>query len=39
MVGYRVVRWCEKCGAIVIDGESDNRTYPGKYAEVRLPSE
>jgi hypothetical protein len=32
----RVVRWCPKCGAIVIDMESDGRTYPGRYLAMQL---
>ena len=29
-----VVRWCETCGAIVIDGERDNKLYAGKYMKL-----
>lgn len=32
-----IVRWCNKCGAIVIDGEYDGRTAPGKYMKMKLP--
>lgn len=32
-----VARWCPTCGAIVVDGELDNRTYPGKYMKMRGP--
>jgi len=32
-----VVRWCEFCGAIVIDLEIDNRTFPGHVREMSFP--
>ena len=32
-----VVRWCEVCGAIVVDRDCDNRIYPGAVAKMRLP--
>ena len=35
--GYGVVRWCPKCGAIVIDYEYDNRTMPGFYMKLTYP--
>ena len=37
VVGCRVVQWCNKCGAVVVDGECDGRIYPGKYSKMRLP--
>jgi hypothetical protein len=33
-----VVRWCPVCGAIVVDGESDGRLYPGRLMNMRFPS-
>lgn len=39
-VGYdveEVVRWCRKCGAIVVDGDCDNRTNPGAVMKMELP--
>lgn len=32
----KVVRWCPQCGAIVIDMDSDGRTYPGRYMKMQL---
>ena len=32
-----VVRWCPKCGAIVVDMDYDNRTKPGYYQELSYP--
>ena len=32
-----VVRWCQKCGAIVVDVDCDNRVYPGRIMKMRLP--
>lgn len=32
-----VVRWCRKCGAIVVDLDFDNRTKPGHYMKMRIP--
>ena len=32
-----VVRWCETCGAIVVDIDYDNRTHPGKIMKLKLP--
>lgn len=42
-VGYnddmqKSVKWCATCGAVVVDGEFDGRTYPGKYLAMRLPT-
>jgi hypothetical protein len=33
----RVVRWCQVCGAIVIDRDYDNRTSAGYYMKMRGP--
>lgn len=33
----KVVRWCQYCGAIVVDLDVDGRTYPGYFAECLLP--
>lgn len=32
-----VVRWCRKCGAIVVDVDVDNRTSPGAIMPMRVP--
>lgn len=32
-----VVRWCDKCGAVVVDHDTDGRTYPGYYSRMRFP--
>jgi len=32
-----VVRWCEECGAIVVDVVVDGRTAPGRVMAMRLP--
>lgn len=32
-----VVRWCPKCGAVVIDMDYDNRTNPGYYKKIQYP--
>jgi hypothetical protein len=34
-----VVCWCEDCGAVVVDGEYDNRIYAGKYMPMKFPKE
>lgn len=34
-----VVRWCEDCGAIVVDGEMDGRTSPGAVRKMLFPKE
>jgi len=34
----RVVRWCQYCGAIVIDLDSDGRVYPGRIMPMRFPA-
>ena len=33
-----VVRWCENCGAIVVDGEFDGRVHPGRYRSMTRPA-
>ena len=32
-----VVRWCTKCGSVVVDIDYDNRTYPGKIVKMKIP--
>ncbi len=32
-----VVRWCEDCGAIVVDLEFDGRLSPGGATRMKLP--
>lgn len=32
-----VVRWCPKCGAVVVDEDFDGRTHPGAYMSMRFP--
>ena len=32
-----VVRWCEDCGAVVVDGDYDGRTRPGAVMKMRFP--
>ena len=32
-----VVRWCNRCGAVVIDIDYDNRTSPGAVMKMRFP--
>ena len=32
-----VVRWCPKCGAVVVDMDYDNRTNPGYYSKIKYP--
>jgi hypothetical protein len=31
------VRWCERCGAVVVDAESDGRLSPGRLMKMRRP--
>jgi len=33
----RVVRWCQECGAVVVDVEIDGRTAPGCSMLMRFP--
>lgn len=33
----RVVRWCEICGAVVVDTDVDGRTNPGNYRKLQAP--
>jgi hypothetical protein len=35
--GRQVVRWCEDCGAVVVDAVIDGRTYPGDIKPMRFP--
>ena len=32
-----VVRWCSKCGAVVIDTDLDGRTMPGDILPMQFP--
>lgn len=32
-----VVRWCEYCGSIVVDLDSDGRTMAGYYRSIQNP--
>ena len=32
-----VVRWCSDCGAVVVDIDYDNRTYPGGVIPMKFP--
>lgn len=32
-----VVRWCQECGAIVVDTDVDNRTSPGNRMKMKFP--
>lgn len=32
-----VVRWCPKCGAVVVDMDFDNRTNPGYHQKIKYP--
>ena len=34
---YKTVRWCERCGSIVIDHKIDGITIPGYYMKLRHP--
>lgn len=31
-----VVRWCKKCGAVVVDVDCDNRTSPGEIRKMEF---
>lgn len=33
----RVLRWCPKCGAVVVDLDIDGRTMPGNVVKMRIP--
>jgi len=37
--GYvdKIVRWCDKCGGVVVDTEYDCRTQPGALMKMRFP--
>ncbi len=32
-----VVRWCEKCGSVVVDRDYDGRTNPGAIRPMQFP--
>lgn len=34
-----VVRWCTKCGAVVVDVDYDGRTMPGKIRKIQVPTD
>ena len=34
----KVVRWCEICGAVVIDLDCDGRTDPGRIMAMKFPA-
>lgn len=36
-VSEHVVRWCPKCGAVVVDEDFDGRTNPGAVLKMRFP--
>lgn len=36
-IGLNIVRWCETCGAIVVDKEVDGRLYPGNIQAMMFP--
>lgn len=33
-----VVRWCRKCGGIVVDIDVDGRTAPGAVRKMQIPT-
>lgn len=33
-----VVRWCNQCGAVVVDLDVDGRTAPGAVRKMRVPA-
>lgn len=33
-----VVRWCQDCGAVVVDTDVDGRTLPGAFMKMQFPS-
>lgn len=33
-----VVRWCSRCGGVVVDADIDGRTDPGRFAAMRFPA-
>ncbi len=35
---YNVVRWCPKCGAVVVDCDYDGRINPGQILKMRFPT-
>lgn len=32
-----VVRWCEQCGSVVVDGGFDGRTNAGQFVKMKYP--
>lgn len=32
-----VVRWCQNCGAVVVDKDYDNRTNAGQIMQMKFP--
>jgi hypothetical protein len=32
-----VVRWCQDCGAVVVDIDYDNRTFAGRITPMKFP--
>ena len=35
--GESTVRWCKRCGSVVIDADRDGRTYPGRVMGMKCP--
>jgi hypothetical protein len=33
----KMIRWCEQCGAIVVDLDCDRRTLPGYFSKLKGP--
>jgi len=33
----KLLRWCYKCGAVVVDIDHDNRTSPGAVMKMKFP--
>lgn len=36
-IGVSVVRWCKRCGGVVVDTDYDRRTKPGAVSPMRFP--
>lgn len=34
----KVVRWCQECGAVVVDLDYDGRIKPGYYKKLQYPN-
>lgn len=34
----RVVRWCKRCGSVVVDIDFDGRTHPGAVMKMKSPA-